>query len=217
MGQLSAAMGEAAAAAAEAFERHWRAEFPGEAPPPPPPLRLASVPALEAELGRCRRRLQQLERRLAEERFRVGYLEAALAARRPGETDTETERGATAAATTTTADGAPGIAVPAGARPRGKFRLLPRRAGEPPLGRPSPPPRRCRRNWQQQQDLPDEGRTSPPRRPLGPHDPPRGGGGGGDSSDWSGNSSDREDASSAGRTPGPQGAPDLSTWHTTQG
>ncbi|NXD64959.1 BCR protein, partial [Eolophus roseicapillus] len=68
-----AAAGEAAR---EDFARHWQAEFPGE---PAPRMELGSVRAMERELERCRRHLRRLQRALAEERFKVGYLEAALA------------------------------------------------------------------------------------------------------------------------------------------
>ncbi|NXX50613.1 BCR protein, partial [Tricholaema leucomelas] len=67
------AAGEAARAD---FARHWQAEFPGE---PAPRMELGSVRAMERELERCRRHLRHLQRALAEERFKVGYLEAALA------------------------------------------------------------------------------------------------------------------------------------------
>lgn len=67
------AAGEAARAD---FARHWQAEFPGE---PAPRMELGSVRAMERELERCRRHLRRLQRALAEERFKVGYLEAALA------------------------------------------------------------------------------------------------------------------------------------------
>ncbi|XP_050177608.1 breakpoint cluster region protein-like [Myiozetetes cayanensis] len=42
-------------------------------------MELGSVRAMERELERCRRHLRRLQRALAEERFKVGYLEAALA------------------------------------------------------------------------------------------------------------------------------------------
>lgn len=67
------AAGEAARAD---FARHWQAQFPGE---PAPRMELGSVRAMERELERCRRHLRRLQRALAEERFKVGYLEAALA------------------------------------------------------------------------------------------------------------------------------------------
>ncbi|OXB59513.1 hypothetical protein ASZ78_004486 [Callipepla squamata] len=67
---------EAAAAAREDFARHWQEEFPGE---PAPRMELGSVRAMERELERCRRHLRRLQRALAEERFKVLYLEAALA------------------------------------------------------------------------------------------------------------------------------------------
>lgn len=67
---------EAAAAARADFARHWQEEFPGE---PAPRMELGSVRAMERELERCRRHLRRLQRALAEERFKVLYLEAALA------------------------------------------------------------------------------------------------------------------------------------------
>ncbi|NWH69045.1 BCR protein, partial [Geococcyx californianus] len=67
-------------AARQDFARHWRAQFPGE---PPPRMELGSVRAMERELERCRRHLRRLQRALAEERFKVGYLEAALATAPP--------------------------------------------------------------------------------------------------------------------------------------
>lgn len=71
------AAGEEATAAARAdFARHWQEEFPGE---PAPRMELGSVRAMERELERCRRHLRRLQRALAEERFKVLYLEAALA------------------------------------------------------------------------------------------------------------------------------------------
>ncbi|XP_063147158.1 atherin-like [Candoia aspera] len=68
-------------AAAAAFERHWRREFPGEALPA---LRLGSAAALEEELGRCREALRGLQRALAQETLKARYLEAALAGRARG-------------------------------------------------------------------------------------------------------------------------------------
>uniref|UniRef100_A0A8B9CG42 Active breakpoint cluster region-related protein n=2 Tax=Anatidae TaxID=8830 RepID=A0A8B9CG42_9AVES len=73
---MAAGNEEAAAAARADFARHWQEEFPGE---PAPRMELGSVRAMERELERCRRHLRRLQRALAEERFKVLYLEAALA------------------------------------------------------------------------------------------------------------------------------------------
>nr|XP_021518350.1 breakpoint cluster region protein-like [Meriones unguiculatus] len=58
------------------FERHWQAEFPGEEAPV---MRLESVPDMERELEHCKLNLKRLQQVLAEEKFKVGYLQAALA------------------------------------------------------------------------------------------------------------------------------------------
>ncbi|KAL1778499.1 active breakpoint cluster region-related protein isoform X1 [Sigmodon hispidus] len=58
------------------FERHWRAEFPGEEAPV---MKLESVPDMERELERCKLNLKRLQQVLAEEKFKVWYLQAALA------------------------------------------------------------------------------------------------------------------------------------------
>ncbi|XP_046532071.1 active breakpoint cluster region-related protein isoform X1 [Equus quagga] len=58
------------------FERHWRAEFPGEEAPV---MRLDSVLDMERELERCKLNLKRLQQVLAEEKFKVSYLQAALA------------------------------------------------------------------------------------------------------------------------------------------
>ncbi|KAL6088238.1 hypothetical protein STEG23_032538 [Scotinomys teguina] len=58
------------------FERHWQAEFPGEEAPV---MRLESVPDMERELERCKLNLKRLQQVLAEEKFKVWYLQAALA------------------------------------------------------------------------------------------------------------------------------------------
>ncbi|MEE6468531.1 hypothetical protein FKM82_008307 [Ascaphus truei] len=58
------------------FEQHWRAEFPGE---PAPVMCLGSVHEVEQELERCRSQLKKLQQVLAEERFKVIYLETTLA------------------------------------------------------------------------------------------------------------------------------------------
>ncbi|XP_030392984.1 active breakpoint cluster region-related protein isoform X4 [Gopherus evgoodei] len=62
------------------FERHWQAEFPGE---PAPRMQLGSVRDMELELERCRGNLRQLQQALAEEKFKVLYLETALAREPP--------------------------------------------------------------------------------------------------------------------------------------
>uniref|UniRef100_A0A8C6RH16 Bcr-Abl oncoprotein oligomerisation domain-containing protein n=1 Tax=Nannospalax galili TaxID=1026970 RepID=A0A8C6RH16_NANGA len=58
------------------FERHWQAEFPGEEAPL---MRLETVPDMERELERCKLNLKRLQQVLAEEKFKVWYLQAALA------------------------------------------------------------------------------------------------------------------------------------------
>ncbi|XP_050784966.1 breakpoint cluster region protein-like isoform X2 [Gopherus flavomarginatus] len=62
------------------FERHWQAEFPGE---PAPRMQLGSVRDMQLELERCRGNLRQLQQALAEEKFKVLYLETALAREPP--------------------------------------------------------------------------------------------------------------------------------------
>ncbi|XP_075847713.1 active breakpoint cluster region-related protein isoform X1 [Microtus pennsylvanicus] len=57
------------------FERHWQAEFPGEEAPV---MRLESVLDMERELERCKLNLKRLQQVLAEEKFKVWYLQAAL-------------------------------------------------------------------------------------------------------------------------------------------
>lgn len=57
------------------FERHWQAEFPGE---DVPVMRLESVLDMERELERSRLNLKWLQQVLAEEKFKVVYLQAAL-------------------------------------------------------------------------------------------------------------------------------------------
>uniref|UniRef100_A0A4X2KH41 ABR activator of RhoGEF and GTPase n=1 Tax=Vombatus ursinus TaxID=29139 RepID=A0A4X2KH41_VOMUR len=63
------------------FERHWRAEFPEE---PVPAMQLDSVPAMQQELERCKLNLKRLQQVLAEEKFKVIYLQAALAREKRG-------------------------------------------------------------------------------------------------------------------------------------
>ncbi|XP_074119907.1 active breakpoint cluster region-related protein isoform X1 [Sminthopsis crassicaudata] len=63
------------------FERHWRAEFPGE---PVPAMQLDSVPAMEQELERCKLNMKRLQQVLAEEKFKVIYLQTALAREKRG-------------------------------------------------------------------------------------------------------------------------------------
>ncbi|XP_028354087.1 active breakpoint cluster region-related protein isoform X1 [Physeter macrocephalus] len=57
------------------FERHWQAEFPGEEAPV---MRLDSVLDMERELERSKLNLKWLQQVLAEEKFKVVYLQAAL-------------------------------------------------------------------------------------------------------------------------------------------
>ncbi|XP_071994471.1 active breakpoint cluster region-related protein isoform X1 [Engystomops pustulosus] len=57
------------------FEQHWRAEFPGE---DAPVMRLSSVEDMRRELQRCKDNLKRLQQVLAEEKFKVVYLESAL-------------------------------------------------------------------------------------------------------------------------------------------
>ncbi|XP_030780038.1 active breakpoint cluster region-related protein isoform X2 [Rhinopithecus roxellana] len=74
-----------------AFERRWRAEFPGAEVPVP---RLESVRDAERELERCRLNLERLQQVLAEEQLKASLLQAALAgdAERP-EPEAEPPRG----------------------------------------------------------------------------------------------------------------------------
>lgn len=58
------------------FERHWQAEFPGAEAPV---MRLDSVLDMEQELERCKLNLKRLQQVLAEEKFKVVHLQAALA------------------------------------------------------------------------------------------------------------------------------------------
>lgn len=58
------------------FERHWQAEFPGQEAPV---MRLDSVLDMEQELERCKLNLKRLQQVLAEEKFKVVYLQSALA------------------------------------------------------------------------------------------------------------------------------------------
>ncbi|XP_013007543.2 active breakpoint cluster region-related protein isoform X1 [Cavia porcellus] len=60
----------------EEFVRHWQAEFPGEQAPV---MRLESVPDMERELECSKLKLKRLQQVLAEEKFKVLYLETALA------------------------------------------------------------------------------------------------------------------------------------------
>lgn len=63
------------------FERHWQAEFPGQEAPA---MRLDSVLDMEQELERCKLNLKRLQQVLAEEKFKVSYLESALAGEKRG-------------------------------------------------------------------------------------------------------------------------------------
>lgn len=58
------------------FERHWQAEFPGQEAPA---MRLDSVLDMERELESCKVNLRRLQQVLAEEKFKVSYLQSALA------------------------------------------------------------------------------------------------------------------------------------------
>lgn len=58
------------------FERHWQAEFPGQAAPV---MRLDSVLDVEQELERCKLNLKRLQQVSAEEKFKVSYLQSVLA------------------------------------------------------------------------------------------------------------------------------------------
>ncbi|XP_070249548.1 active breakpoint cluster region-related protein isoform X2 [Myotis yumanensis] len=60
----------------EDFERHWQAEFPGQAAPV---MRLDSVLDVEQELERCKLNLKRLQQVSAEEKFKVSYLQSVLA------------------------------------------------------------------------------------------------------------------------------------------
>ncbi|XP_002718943.3 active breakpoint cluster region-related protein isoform X2 [Oryctolagus cuniculus] len=62
------------------FARHWQAEFPGEEAPV---MKLDSVLDMERELERCKLNLKRLQQVLAEEKFKVSYLQAALAGETP--------------------------------------------------------------------------------------------------------------------------------------
>nr|XP_048679618.1 breakpoint cluster region protein-like [Caretta caretta] len=73
------------------FARHWQAEFPGE---PAPRMQLGSVRDMELELERCRGNLRLLQQALAEEKFKVIYLEAALAREPPAPSPEGAGRGA---------------------------------------------------------------------------------------------------------------------------
>ncbi|KAG7256606.1 hypothetical protein CRUP_012569 [Coryphaenoides rupestris] len=65
----------------EDFERHWRNEFPdGEAPR----MRITSVADIEAELDKCKESLRRLQGALAEERFKVVYLQTTITRHKRG-------------------------------------------------------------------------------------------------------------------------------------
>nr|XP_055223064.1 active breakpoint cluster region-related protein isoform X1 [Gorilla gorilla gorilla] len=95
-----------------AFERRWRAEFPGAEAPVP---RLESVRDAERELERCRLNLERLQQVLAEEQLKASLLQAALAgggggdSGDPGRADPEAE----------SPRGDPGRADPEAESPRG--------------------------------------------------------------------------------------------------
>ncbi|KAJ7308785.1 hypothetical protein JRQ81_008050 [Phrynocephalus forsythii] len=192
------------------FERLWRLHFPGEEGSPPPPLRLDSAAAVEAELSRCRRALRELQRALAQETFKIGFLEAALERHRVAPAGQKQQKqkqqpptppAGSPRAPRAGLEESPPTPPPT---PRGPPVAPRTRAGpptrqqtpysslRPPPVAPRPPPRQGRPP-RDPPDLPDPGSGSPDHRP--PPLPPRDGESPG-ASDWSGNSSDREDASS---------------------
>uniref|UniRef100_A0A674PMW1 ABR activator of RhoGEF and GTPase n=1 Tax=Takifugu rubripes TaxID=31033 RepID=A0A674PMW1_TAKRU len=64
------------------FAKHWRNEFPdGEVPQ----MNLKSVADIESELESCKRKLKRLQKALAEEKFKVIYLQTAMARRQRSE------------------------------------------------------------------------------------------------------------------------------------
>uniref|UniRef100_A0A3B5K6Q2 ABR activator of RhoGEF and GTPase n=1 Tax=Takifugu rubripes TaxID=31033 RepID=A0A3B5K6Q2_TAKRU len=66
----------------EEFAKHWRNEFPdGEVPQ----MNLKSVADIESELESCKRKLKRLQKALAEEKFKVIYLQTAMARRQRSE------------------------------------------------------------------------------------------------------------------------------------
>ncbi|KAM9332290.1 active breakpoint cluster region-related protein isoform 1-T1 [Pholidichthys leucotaenia] len=65
----------------EEFAKHWRNEFPdGEVPQ----MDLNSVEDIESELTACKANLKRLQKTLAEEKFKVIYLETVVARQRRG-------------------------------------------------------------------------------------------------------------------------------------
>ncbi|XP_034807347.2 uncharacterized protein LOC117978635 isoform X1 [Pan paniscus] len=111
-----------------AFQRRWRAEFPGAEAPV---QRLESVRDAERELERCRLNLERLQQVLAEEQLKASLLQAALAgggggdSGDPGRPDPEAE----------SPRGDPGRPDPEAESPRGDLPAGPGAAGEAGGGR----------------------------------------------------------------------------------
>ncbi|MFT7818690.1 active breakpoint cluster region-related protein isoform X1 [Arapaima gigas] len=73
----------------EEFEKHWKKEFPdGEAPR----MELHSAEDVQAELERCRANLKVLQQALAEEKFKVIYLQTTIARHRRHRGEEEARR-----------------------------------------------------------------------------------------------------------------------------
>ncbi|XP_056140739.1 active breakpoint cluster region-related protein isoform X1 [Lampris incognitus] len=70
------------------FEKHWRNEFPDGAVPR---MDFGSVDDVEAELEKCKAKLRRLQQALAEEKFKVVYLQTTVARQRRGR-EAERER-----------------------------------------------------------------------------------------------------------------------------
>lgn len=66
----------------EEFAKHWRNEFPGG---DVPQMNLKSAADIESELEACKGKLKRLQRALAEEKFKVIYLQTAMARRQRGD------------------------------------------------------------------------------------------------------------------------------------
>ncbi|XP_071066549.1 active breakpoint cluster region-related protein isoform X2 [Dasypus novemcinctus] len=103
------------------FERHWQAEFPGEKAPV---MRLDSVLDMERELERCKLNQKRLQQVLAEEKFKVFYLQAALAGEKRDPGSGHQEDG----------DGGSGGASSEETAPTGSERAPPPRADEGAVG-----------------------------------------------------------------------------------
>lgn len=68
----------------EEFAKHWRNEFPdGEVPQ----MNLNSAADIESELEVCKRNLKRLQKAMAEEKFKVIYLQTAVARRQRSESE----------------------------------------------------------------------------------------------------------------------------------